>query len=555
MTTPIRKTRSASKKLDLNKVQQETQWRTWFPEGLKLDARKVIPDVEVDRMLDAFERFCSEAIMIKRPGERAPFILRDAQRDTVRRWMTHRNTITLKARQIGFSTLVAAFALWCAMGGGDRQIYLLSRRQEDSISLLNKAKFAFKSMPLWARERAPGVIDRTQLRMTFENESFIQSSPAAGDPITGETAFLVVVDEWAKFPDQEAAWASIEPVADIGGRVVGLSTAKGEGSFFHRMWVGATTQSNNFHPIFHPWWAVPERDDAWYQDKKENLEPWQLFQEYPSNPEEAFIGSGNPFFNLDVLREMRPKEPIGQFFVTGNSDGGNRFLCDEIQGGEYTMYVRPSPRRTYVIGADIAQGLEHGDWTVAYVMDAETGDIVGVYRGKPEPDEFANILVGLGYMHNYALLAPEVNNHGRSTVDHLKNLKYQRIYRRRTKLKRGYEAPTETLGWLTTHGNKHDICLELGVWLRTHNVPHEPTIAELKTFRAEQKGERIKLQGSPHDDCVLALAITVEARKYAIANNIGTTKTADVQNSIDWWVKKLDNGGKKRRRISNMLGR
>lgn len=550
--TTIKKTTRASRGLDDVNWENEIQWRTWFPRDAKLDDRLVIPDDEVNILVESFAKFCEDAIKIKRPGERVPFTLREAQRETIRDWIKYRNTISLKARQIGFSTLAAAFALWCAMGGGDRQIYMLSKKEDASVSLLNKAKFAWKSMPQWVRDRAPTLLDRTRLTMTFDNESFIQSSPTGGDPIRGETAFLVIVDEWASFANEEEAWASIQPVADIGGRVVGLSTAKGEGSFFHRLWVGATTESNSFHPIFHPWWAVPERDQEWYDRQSRDMEPWQLYQEYPSTPEEAFVGSGNPFFNLDLLREKRPKEPLGRFHVVA-TETGNRYETREEPDGPFVQYVKPRARGTYVIGADIAQGLEHGDWTVAYVMDAESGEIVGVYRGKPEPDEFATILAGLGFMYNYALLAPEVNNHGRTTVDHLRRRNYGRIYRRRTKLKRGGDSPTETIGWLTTHGNKHDICLELGVWLRSHDVPHEPTIAELKTFRATQKGERVKLEGSPHDDCVMALAITVEARKYAIANNIGSVGPKQVPGSIEWWANKLDRRGSERKRIRASL--
>lgn len=550
--TTITKTKRASKGLDKINWENELTWRSWFPRDVRLDDRIEIPDDEVEKLVRAFSKFCREALKIKRPGERVPFELRDAQLDTIRDWIKYRNTITLKARQIGFSTLAAAFALWCAMGAPDRQIYMLSKKEDASVSLLNKAKFAWKSMPAWVRERAPNLLDRTRLTMTFGNESFIQSSPTGGDPIRGETAFLVIVDEWASFANEEEAWASIQPVADIGGRVVGLSTAKGEGSFFHRLWVGATAETNSFHPIFHPWWAVPERNQEWYERQKGDLEPWQLYQEYPSTPEEAFIGSGNPFFNLETLREMRPKEPIGRFHVT-TGDNAMGFHTEQADDGPYIQYQKPNPRKTYVIGADIAQGLDHGDWTVAYVMEADTGDIIGVWRGKPEPDDFARVLNALGRMHNYALLCPEVNNHGRTTVDHLRRLNYGRIYRRRSKLKAGGPAMTDTIGWLTTHGNKHDICLELAVWLRTHNVPHEATIAELKTFRAEQKGERVKLQGSPHDDCVMALAITVEARKYAILNNIGAVEPKDVAGSIEWWKRRLSKKDSNRKRIRASL--
>jgi len=544
MVTAIKRVKSASRGLTDEKLDQELLWRSWFPESLQFDARDVIPDDEVDALMVAFTKFCAEAIVIKVPGKRIPFILREAQLDTVRSWFKYRYTVTLKARQVGFSTLSAAFCLWTAIGAPDRQIYMLSKKEDTSVALLNKTKFAWKSMPAWVRERAPSVIDKTLLKMTFENDSFIVSGPTASDPIRGETAFLVICDEWASFPSQEEAWASVEPATDIGGRIVGLSTAKGEGDFFHRLFVGAETSSNSFKSIFHPWWAVPERDEAWYENKKQNMEPWMLFQEYPSTPEEAFIGSGNPFFNLETIRDMRAKESLGSWMIEATATG-NRFKVDP--GGDFEVYSEPERFASYVVGADIAQGLDHGDWSVAFVMDAETGKICGVYRGKCEPDYFATIIAGIGYKYNYALVAPEVNNHGRTTVDHLRRRGYSRIYRRRTQMKRQI-SPTETIGWLTTHGNKADILQELSIWTRTHNVPHAPTIAELKTFVREQRGDRIRLHGSPHDDCVMALAITVEARRYAIENQVGRVSEDTVPGSIAWWAAELDKKRKSVRR-------
>ena len=47
-------------------------------------------------------------------------------------------------------------------------------------------------------------------------------------------------------PNPEEAWASIEPVADVGGRIIGLSTANGSGNFFHQLWTGSTAGNNKF---------------------------------------------------------------------------------------------------------------------------------------------------------------------------------------------------------------------------------------------------------------------------------------------------------------------
>lgn len=536
MNAPVKRTKKATRGLTDEQLDNELLWRSWFPSSVRFDARDVIPDDEVDVLVEGFRKFCAEAIRIKVPGDRVPLILRDAQLDTIRSWITNRYTITLKARQIGFSTLAAAFSLWVAMGGADRQIYMLSKKEKDSVSLLNKAKFAFKSMPLWVRERAPQVLDRTTLRMSFDNDSFIESSPTASDPIRGETAFLVIVDEWASFPNEEEAWAAIEPVTDIGGRVVGLSTAKGEGSFFHRLWVGATTGSNSFVPVFHPWWAVPSRDAAWYENKKSNMEPWQLYQEYPSNPEEAFIGSGNPFFDLELLRRMTPRVPVARLSVEA-ADTGSRFITED--GGDLVVFTMPEHGESYAVGADVALGLEHGDWSTAFVLNAKSGEIVAVYRGKVEPDYFAKILSGIGFMYNLALLTVEANNMGHTTIKELSRRRYPFLYRRHSQLKRR-ESMTDTLGWYTSHGNKADLLNQLSAWLRDHNVPHEPTIAELKTFTREQKGERVKLSGSPHDDLVMGLAIAVESRNYAVVNKVGRVRERDVPNSIEWWAKRLE---------------
>ena len=232
------------------------------------------------------------------------FSLRDAQRSALDEWGSERYSLTLKARQIGWTTLVAAHQFWLAFFHADQNIIDLSRTEREAVLLLRKTKYGFQHLPKWMIERGPKSLDEHQQRMGFDNGSQITSMPSASDPARGESATLIVVDEWAFLPNPEEAWASIEPVADVGGRIIGLSTANGSGNFFHDLWVGSTTGANKFSPMFFPWSATEDRGDAWYQDKVESMLPWQLAQEYPTTPEEAFIRSGNPVFDLDILDEM-----------------------------------------------------------------------------------------------------------------------------------------------------------------------------------------------------------------------------------------------------------
>jgi|TARA_R100001594_G_scaffold67919_1_gene102232 hypothetical protein len=233
------------------------------------------------------------------------FDLRDAQSFALDEWANNRYSLTLKARQIGWTTLVAAHQFWLAYFKDDQNIIDLSRTEREAVLLLRKTKYGMKHLPDWMLDRGPKSLVEHQQRMGFSNGSQITSMPSASDPARGESATLVVVDEWAFLPNPEEAWASIEPVADVGGRIIGLSTANGSGNFFHNLWTGAETGNNRFSPMFFPWSASEDRDETWYESKKQSMLSWQLAQEYPTSPEEAFVRSGNPVFDLDMLDNMR----------------------------------------------------------------------------------------------------------------------------------------------------------------------------------------------------------------------------------------------------------
>ena len=232
------------------------------------------------------------------------FDLRRAQADALEHWSENRYSLTLKARQIGWTTLVAAHQFWLAYFNDDQNIIDLSRTEREAVLLLRKTKYGFSHLPRWMVERGPKSLVDHQQRLFFGNGSQITSMPSASDPARGESATLIVVDEWAFLPNPEEAWASIEPVADVGGRIIGLSTANGSGNFFHHLWTGATAGNNKFATMFYPWSATEDRDQSWYESKQISMLPWQLAQEYPTTPEEAFVRSGNPVFDLDVLDEM-----------------------------------------------------------------------------------------------------------------------------------------------------------------------------------------------------------------------------------------------------------
>ena len=506
--------------MELGELLNEKEWRKCRgPEN-----------ASTDELLAAFEYFCSEYWFIRHPERgRIKFVLRDAQVETARNWMEHRYTIVLKARQIGFSTLAAAFVFWETFFWSDRFVVMLSRTEREASKLLQKTKYGYKMLPAWMRVRGPEVLVDNQLKMVFANESSVESLPSGNDPARGEAVYRVVIDEMAFLPNPDEAWASIEPIADVGGRVICLSTANGEGNIFHDLWVGSQTRTNRFVGIFFPW-SAGERDDEWYEAKKRDLPDWQLAQEYPSDPDEAFIRSGRPVFDLESLRDLEIVEPYRGYLYKLPGRGVYEFRED---GGEFSVWDFPEFGEVYVVGADVAEGLGHGDYSSAHVISADTGMIVAHWHGHVDPDLFGEeVLNAIGYFFNHALIGVESNNHGLTTLKALQRVGYKNIYRQR---KMNHVAPeaSSSMGWRTTSVSKPLAIDELNASLRDESLALfcENTIGELRTFVRDQNG---KMHGSPHDDRVMSLAIANQMLKHVwlpeYRHNLPPKK-----NSMEWW--------------------
>lgn len=510
--------------MDLSELLNEREWRRCRgPEG-----------ASNAELLEAFSYFCQNFWHIRHPERgKILFELREAQLDTVHDWISERYTIVLKARQIGFSTLAAAYSFWAVFFWSDRFIVMLSRTEREAVKLLAKAKYGFKMLPLWMRERGPQETTNNQLKMTFANDSAIESLPSGNDPARGESVWKVIVDEMAFLPNSEEAWASIEPIADVGGSVILLSTANGVGNQFHKMWVEAEQGISSFKPIFWPW-AAGGRDDAWYEAKKKSMPDWQLHQEYPSNPDEAFIKSGNPVFDLEMLRAL-PVEDPQRFQMVTLSPRNTDFRPAAL--GELALFAPVDRDSRYCVGADVSEGLEHGDFSSAHVIDAKTGVVVANWHGHIDPDIFGNVLAELGWHFGNALIGVESNNHGLTTLKALQRYGYKNIYRQR-RLAQRTSDPTEILGWRTTAQSKPLAIDELNASLRDGglHLRCERTVAELRTFVRDPNG---RTHGSPFDDRVMSLAIANQMLKYVwLPEYLEERKPA--MYTLDWFARWME---------------
>lgn len=239
----------------------------------------------------------------------------------------------------------------------------------------------------------------------------------------------------------------------------------------------------------------------WYFDKRLELKE-DVYQEYPCTDEQAFLHSGRPYFDIELL----------DILINQNKDIEYVGLHD----GEIEVYEDPQPGVKYVIGSDVAEGLELGDSSTFTILRVDTLEEVANGEYKVSPDEHGAILNEWGRKYNKALIGVERNNHGHSTLNTLKNTcKYTNLYIERT-LDKIRKKRTDKLGWSTNTNSKYIMLDDLDTALRKEEIKVR-SVKTLKQMREIQKEDgKVNTNGK---DRVIALAIAYQMYKISPKNN------------------------------------
>jgi len=429
-----------------------------------------------------------------------PFTLWPCQISVMWALMTERLVLILKARQLGISWLCCGYALWFCLFQAGKMVLLFSKGQDEANELLRRVKVLYERLPAWLRDAAPQLAKPANTQeMVWTHGSRIRSLPASPGAGRSFTASLVVLDEAAFLAFAEPLYTALKPTIDAGGQLIVLSTANGIGNLFHRLWTRASSGLNSFKAIFLPWWSRPGRDAAWYAAQEaEYTDLAMVRQEYPATATEAFLVTGRTRFSSDWVtrqaRHVRPGLPRNEWPESLRATPG------------LTIYVSPKPGRRVVIGADVAEGLEHGDYSAAVGIDGMTWEELFHLHGHWESDEYAVMLDLLARAYN-ATLAIERNNHGHAVLVKCKML-------HTPKIALGHD---DRPGWLTNSQTKPQSIDLLATALRDESaiIHTQATLDELQIYRVLKDGST----GAPagyFDDRVMSWAVALMvARKPA----------------------------------------
>lgn len=272
---------------------------------MSLAALEVAVEQELDRRECAasVEAFTERHATIEDPdGTVRRFALWDFQRDTLRHLQAGENVIVLKARRLGLSWVVLAFALWVAVFQQGVRILILCKTGDDAAALLDRIRRMrdrIEKDPLSAHvlaglEQPAKIRDAvTTLDVGASTIRALMGTPAAA---RSETAGLVLLDEFAFQRGAPEIWQAIQPTIEGGGQIAVVSTGNGDekssklGAEFAAQWSRAKRAVSEFVPLFFPWMARPDRDAAWKARTIGNLGTEDRFKvEYPEVEDDAFL--------------------------------------------------------------------------------------------------------------------------------------------------------------------------------------------------------------------------------------------------------------------------
>lgn len=479
--------------------------------------------------------------------------------------------VILKARQLGFSTMIQAFMLWMALTRPGRGCLVLTHKDDASQNLFRKIEVMYDELPPVYRAQLEAIKDRSQQGKQMSWKSPLGSNLAvdtAGNKTVGRSfTYQIVHASEAAFWEYFARifFGLMSSLRKKPGTIMIVeTTANGTGTPFHRLWSRAVAGKGMWRPKFYPWHDEPEytldlpggETIRWTKEERRlrrqfNLTYEQLYwrrvtiedeydgdvqlfrQEYPMTPDEAFIVSGSPYFPAKELERLLdrctdPKKK-GRLELV---DGIPMFIEEEhTKQHEPAWWIWESPvrGRVYGISGDPAGGTAR-DSCASHIVDLRTMKVVATFRDNTmDPDDFADQLRWMGISYNMAMVAPETNGEGRSTILRLvKVLHYSKLFYH-MKPENWSGGVASRYGWRTGTITRPTMLGDLFSLIskRAMTIPCERTIKEMMTFvrKPEKPGRIAEAANGTHDDMVMSLAI--------IASNEARTLGLNMQEQTD----------------------
>ena len=473
--------------------------------------------------------------------------------------------IVLKARQIGFSTLTESIIFKNTATKFNVNAGIITHKEEATTNLFNMSKRMYDNLP---DNMKPSLKRSNAKELIFDNDegtglkSKIKCMTAGSSGVGRSDTFNYLhISELAFWGNnaKETTIGLFQAVPNLPNTMIVIESTANGFEYFKELWDMAVKGESDFIPVFVGWNELTDYKMPYtgfeLTDYEKNLQriynlsleqlSWrrwciknncggdeqQFKQEYPINPQEAFISSGNCVFDKEIvinrIQELSKPIKVGYFeykyddtMPVGKKITDIRWVNDK--NGYIEIYEVPNIYK-YCIGGDTAG--EGSDWFTGHVLNAKTGKQVARLRHQMDEDLYVRQMYCLGYYYQYknqrtgvitpALMCIE-SNFSSFPNKELVRLGYSNMFVREKEDK--YTGIMDkSYGFKTTSITRPVIIAELVKIVResVELINDKLTLEEMLTFVRNEKGRPEAQQGA-HDDLVMGLAIAYYSRSQVV---------------------------------------
>lgn len=444
------------------------------------------------------------------------FRMNEAQKKFYRVEKEHKRIIVLKARQLGMTTYKCISWLDRCLFYSNQNIVITAHKQEKQKEIFQKVKYAFDQLPekivlsdwtIWSKP-VPKYDSVNELYFPHNNSRIKVSLDSRS-----WTPTALHITELAFRQDAKDMMTWTLPSVPKNAPITIETTANWVWNYFYLLWK-KSEQTWVFYPFF-----IPRFEDIEYYSneelqempseiehiKKLNItdkqkqryierynELWrEVFQEYPSNPEEAFLSTWQCVFDAKQIKELN----------TLTYSKHNRYW-------DIRIYRKPTWRSFY--GVDTAWWSIDWDYSSIVVRDMYW-KLLATYYWHIAPDELCDVIDVLHNEWYKWVVGIERNNTWLATIIKAKEYTwYNTLYAEKT-LDKITNKKTKKYWWTTTSTTRPVMIAEFEQALRTWYIDEidDREKTEMYNFYYNEKNRPEAIQWS-HDDFIIADCICLQ---------------------------------------------
>lgn len=462
----------------------------------------------------------------------------------------------LKARQLGFSTFIAAIIFVLTVMVPNQTACIIADIADHATNLFEKYKFYYEVLPEFIKSKLPKKKSNAkELVIDYGEgqESKVRILVQGDNAGRSDTCQYLHLSEVAFWDDIEGTTTSVLQTVDDTNpnSIIAYETTANGVNYYKEIWDNDVGSKEGYKALFFPWyldpnysmpydgyeledWEIKLKDKLglsldqlmWYHVQlikmRKNLS--RLRQEFPSTPIEAFIVSGTSKFNMELVQkrkeEIYQKKPVmtGFFsFQKSVSQDGEvinisniKFIqsdtCDDIW-----IYEEPQAGHPYIATNDPANGGE--DYFATHIFNNYTGHQCAVYhKNKCDADDAAYQMFCLIKMYEKSgvpVLATGETNTTSRILKILYKCGHRFIYQ-----DQDYDALSgryqDQFGYKTKQNNRLVMIDEFAEGFRDNPeiINDWNTICEMENFQVVKNDstqkEKVQAISGAHDDLVMS---------------------------------------------------